>query len=72
MSDCFGPEPAQTRAPFGDTLTAGGGWSDAPPGSGRALERPGAAGGGAAQCGPAQSGTAPFGTAEGVAGGGER
>jgi hypothetical protein len=35
----FGTDPAQTRAPFGDTLTAGGGWTCHHPGWGCACER---------------------------------
>jgi hypothetical protein len=35
----FGAGPAQSGAPFGDTLTAGGGWTSSPPGWGRAREQ---------------------------------
>jgi len=35
----FGAKPAQTRALFRATLTAGGGWTSPPPGWGRAREQ---------------------------------
>jgi hypothetical protein len=38
MSHRFGAKPAQTRVLFRATLIAGGGWTSAPPGWGRARE----------------------------------
>jgi len=38
MIHSFGAELVQTRALFGDTLTAGGGWTSPPPGWGSARE----------------------------------
>jgi hypothetical protein len=37
----FGAKPPETRAFFGDTLTAGGGWTSPPPGWGSAREQEG-------------------------------
>jgi hypothetical protein len=34
----FGADPAQTGAPFADTLAAGGGWTFSPPGWGSGRE----------------------------------
>jgi hypothetical protein len=39
MIHSFGAKPAQTRAHYRDTLTAGGGWTSPPPGWGRAREQ---------------------------------
>jgi hypothetical protein len=39
MIHTFGAKAPQTRALFGDTLTAGGGWTSPPPGWGRAREQ---------------------------------
>jgi hypothetical protein len=43
MSCTFGTNPPAMRALFGDTLTAGGGWTKPPPGWGGARQLIGAA-----------------------------